>query len=69
MARRTVSEDDIVRAAQAVVQDRKELLSLLSDVSDSVVTQDQAGGAVAHLAPSLVAEIHRRTLRCLGEDD
>jgi hypothetical protein len=62
-----ITGEDVVRAAQAVQRDRRELLGLLSDVSDSVVAQDQAAGAVAHLSPSLIAEIQRRTTRT-GED-
>ena len=61
MKRQTVTEEDVIRAAQAVQRDRRELLGLLSDVADSVVTTDQTGAAVAHLAPSLLAEIQRRT--------
>lgn len=56
-----VTAEDVIRAAQAVQRDRRELLGLLGDVSDSVVTRDQAGGAVAHLSASLISEIHRRT--------
>lgn len=63
MTHEAVTEADVIRAAQAVQQDRKELLGLLSDVSDSIAVRDQEGGAVAHLAPSLVAEIQRRTTR------
>lgn len=61
--RDTVTEDAVIRAAQAVQRDRRGLLALLSDVADSVVTQDQDGGAVLHLSPSLFAEIQRRTSR------
>jgi hypothetical protein len=57
----TVTDDDVIRAAQAVQRDRRGLLALLSDVADGVVTQDQEGGAVVHLSPSLYAEIQRRT--------
>lgn len=57
----TVTDEDVIRIAQAVQRDRRELLALLSDVSDAVVTQDDQGGAIAHLGPSLVAEIKRRT--------
>lgn len=56
-----ITEADVVRTAQAVQRDRRELLGLLSDVADSVVADDEAGAAIAHLSPSLVAEIRRRT--------
>lgn len=61
MVREVVTEEDVIRAAQTAQRDRRELLGLLSDVADSVVAQTETGGAVAHLAPSLVAEIQRRT--------
>lgn len=61
MSNEAVTAEDVVRSAQAVQRDRRELLGLLSDVADSVVTTDQAGGAVAHLAPSLITAIQRRT--------
>lgn len=59
----TVAESDVIRAAQAVQRDRRGLLALLSDVADSVVAQDQEGGAVVHLSASLLTEIQRRTTR------
>lgn len=57
----TVTEDDVILAAQAVQRDRRELLGLLSDVADSVVVQTEDGAAVAHLSPSLFAAIRDRT--------
>lgn len=57
----SITEEDVVRTAQAVQRDRRELLGLLSDVADSVVADDEGGSAIAHLGPSLVAEIRRRT--------
>lgn len=56
-----VTDEDVIRIAQAAQRDRRELIALLSDVADSVVTQHPAGGAVAHLNPALFAEIQRRT--------
>lgn len=56
-----ITEAEVIRTAQAVQRDRRELLGLLSDVADSVVTETATGGAVAHLSPSLLTEIRRRT--------
>lgn len=56
-----VTDEAVISIAQAVQRDRREITALLSDVADAVVAEDQNGGAVAHLSPSLFAEIQRRT--------
>lgn len=58
-----VTEDEVVRTAQAVQRDRRELLGLLSDVSGSVVSRDNDGGAVVFLSPELFAAIRLRATR------
>ena len=54
-----ITEDEVVRAAQAAQRNRRALSGLLSDVADSVVAEDQAGGAIAHLPESLYSAIRR----------
>lgn len=56
-----ITEGDVIRTAQAVQRDRRELLGLLSDVSDSVVGEGNNGDAIAHLSPPLLAAIRART--------
>jgi hypothetical protein len=56
-----VTEADVIRAAQAAQRDRRELLGLLSDVSNSVIGCDDAGAVFVRLTPALFAAIRRRT--------
>lgn len=55
-----VTAEDVVRTAQTVQRDRRELLGLLSDVSSSVVDRKADGTAVVFLSASLFAAIERR---------